>query len=70
MNSYYSNLIEGHKALPRDIEKALKGNFSPEEDDQRNQRLSVAHIKTESAMRKRLEFKWGHCSRINTFPRF
>ncbi len=23
MNSYYSNLIEGHKTLPRDIEKAL-----------------------------------------------
>jgi Fic family protein len=25
MNSYYSNLIEGHKTRPRDIESALKG---------------------------------------------
>jgi hypothetical protein len=28
MNSYYSNLIEGHKTLPRDIERALKSEFS------------------------------------------
>jgi Fic family protein len=51
MNSYYSNLIEGHKTLPRDIERALKHDFSDQEDDQRNQRLSVAHIKAERAMR-------------------
>ena len=24
MNCYYSNLIEGHKTLPRDIERAMK----------------------------------------------
>ena len=54
MNSYYSNLIEGHKTLPRDIEKALNEDFSILEDDQRNQRLSVAHIRTERAMRVRL----------------
>ena len=54
MNSYYSNLIEGHKTLPRDIEKALKEDFSTQEDDQRNQRLSVAHIRAERAMRTRL----------------
>lgn len=51
MNSYYSNLIEGHKTLPRDIERALNQDFSTQEDDQRNQRLSVAHIKTEKSMR-------------------
>ncbi len=51
MNSYYSNLIEGHKTLPRDIERALNQDFSTREDDQRNQRLSVAHIKTEKSMR-------------------
>jgi hypothetical protein len=28
MNSYYSNLIEGHKTLPRDIENALRRDFS------------------------------------------
>lgn len=54
MNSYYSNLIEGHKTLPRDIEKALRGDFSAHEDDQRNQRLSVAHIRAEQALRARL----------------
>ena len=28
MNCYYSNLIEGHNTHPRDIEQALKENFS------------------------------------------
>jgi hypothetical protein len=28
MNSYYSNLIEGHKTLPRDIERAMRADFS------------------------------------------
>src|SRR6476646_6536830 len=28
MNSYYSNLIEGHKTLPRDIERALREDYS------------------------------------------
>lgn len=54
MNSYYSNLIEGHKTLPREIERALRDDFSGAEDQQRNQRLSVAHIRTETAMRDRL----------------
>lgn len=54
MNSYYSNLIEGHKTLPRDIEKALRNDFSPQPDTQRNQLLSVAHIKAEKSMRTRL----------------
>lgn len=57
MNSYYSNLIEGHKTLPRDIERALKQDFSAMEDDQRNQRLSVAHIKADRAMRALLTEK-------------
>lgn len=50
MNSYYSNLIEGHKTLPRDIEKALQEDFSDKEA-LRNQRMSVAHIAAENAMR-------------------
>ena len=55
MNSYYSNLIEGHKTLPRDIERALRDDFSDREEDRRNQLLSVAHIRTEASMRQRLE---------------
>jgi Fic family protein len=54
MNSYYSNLIEGHKTLPRDIERALHDDFSDREDDRRNQLLSVAHIRAEAAMRRRM----------------
>jgi Fic family protein len=54
MNSYYSNLIEGHKTLPRDIARALRDDFSEREEDRRNQLLNVAHIRTEEAMRLRL----------------
>lgn len=54
MNSYYSNLIEGHKTLPKDIERAMRNDFSTGPDDLRNQKLSVAHIQTEGAMRARL----------------
>jgi Fic family protein len=54
MNSYYSNLIEGHKTLPRDIERAMRDDWSEREDDRRNQLLSVAHIRAETAMRRRL----------------
>ncbi|RPJ35416.1 MAG: Fic family protein [Verrucomicrobiaceae bacterium] len=54
MNSYYSNLIEGHKTLPRDIERALRDDFSDREEDRRNQLMSVAHIRAEQAMRQRL----------------
>ncbi len=54
MNSYYSNLIEGHKTLPRDIDRALRHDFSQSRSEQRNQMLSVAHVETEIAMRERL----------------
>lgn len=50
MNCYYSNLIEGHKTLPRDIEKAARKDFSTDEKKRDNQELSVAHIQTEEAM--------------------
>src|SRR5215471_13537829 len=39
MNSYYSNLIEGHKTLPRDIEKALRKDFSENPEQRANQLL-------------------------------
>ena len=31
MNTYYSNLIEGHNTRPRDIERALAGEFDLDE---------------------------------------
>lgn len=36
MNSYYSNLIEDHKTPPRDIQRALRKDFSDREDERRN----------------------------------
>ena len=47
MNCYYSNLIEGHRTLPTDIEKALNNNFV---DDLRIKNLqleAIAHIKVQ-----------------------
>ena len=55
MNSYYSNLIEGHKTLPRDIEKALEENFAKDPKKRANQKLNRAHIQTEAAMLHRMQ---------------
>jgi Fic family protein len=54
MNSYYSNLIEGHKTLPRDIERALQADYSTAPAQRANQHLSRAHIETETLMNDRL----------------
>jgi Fic family protein len=54
MNCYYSNLIEGHKTTPQDIERALKHNFSADESKRNHQRLSLAHIEVEQTMVERL----------------
>ena len=54
MNSYYSNLIEGHKTLPRDIERALKQDFSENDAERANQHLNRAHIQVEELMLNRL----------------
>src|ERR1700758_1754724 len=55
MNSYYSNLIEGHKTLPRDIERALRGDYSSNPERRASQWLNRAHIETETLMLQRLE---------------
>ena len=44
MNCYYSNLIEGHKTIPRDIERAMKRDFSHDQTQRDNQQLSLSHI--------------------------
>jgi len=54
MNCYYSNLIEGHKTIPRDIERALKRDFSENATQRDNQQLSLAHIAVEKSMEERL----------------
>lgn len=54
MNCYYSNLIEGHKTTPRDIERAMKRDFSHDQTQRDNQQLSLAHIAVEKLMEERL----------------
>lgn len=54
MNCYYSNLIEGHKTIPRDIERAMKQDFSHDQIQRANQQLSLAHIAVEKLMEERL----------------
>ena len=54
MNCYYSNLIEGHKTIPRDIERAMKREFAHDQTQRDNQQLSLAHIAVEKLMEERL----------------
>ena len=54
MNCYYSNLIEGHKTTPRDIERALRQDFSADETQRNHQQLGLAHIAVEKLMVERL----------------
>ena len=44
MNCYYSNLIEGHTTHPRDIDRALKNDYSADPKKRDLQREAVAHI--------------------------
>ena len=47
MNSYYSNLIEGHRTTPRDIDAALRKEFSRETKHRQLQQLHWAHVETQ-----------------------
>ena len=44
INSYYSNLIEGHRTLPHQIRAAQQGEFSRDPAQRDLQRESLAHI--------------------------
>src|SRR5712672_4174234 len=44
MNCYYSNLIEGHDTHPRDIDRALKGDYSKDSKKRDLQLEAKAHI--------------------------
>jgi Fic family protein len=47
MNSYYSNLIEGQSTHPRNIDRALKHDFSAKPSVAMRQRIAVAHMEAE-----------------------
>ena len=48
MNSYYSNLIEGHDTRPRDIERAISGHLDEDEGRRNLQLEAVAHARVHS----------------------
>jgi Fic family protein len=50
MNCYYSNLIEGHDTHPRDIDKALRKDYSAEPARRALQLEAVAHIEVQQAI--------------------
>jgi Fic family protein len=47
INCYYSNLIEGHPTLPREIDDALKFRYSDEPERRDLQLEAVAHIEVQ-----------------------
>lgn len=50
LNSYHSNLIEGHKTSILDIEAALQQDYSKDEQKRYAQQLCAAHVQTERAL--------------------
>lgn len=54
VNSYYSNLIEGHHTRLADVEKALRQEYAPDDEKRCLQMEAVAHIRTEEALEQRL----------------
>lgn len=53
INSYYSNRIEGEHTTPADIEKAVKREYSADEEKKRLQLLNVAHIEVQKLIDER-----------------
>jgi Fic family protein len=54
MNSYYSNLIEGHRTHPYDIERALKKDLSADPRQRALQIESKAHVEVQNLIDARL----------------
>jgi len=48
MNTYYSNLIEGHNTRPRDIERALAGELDQNEGRRSLQIEAAAHVRVQA----------------------
>jgi Fic family protein len=54
INSYYSNLIEGHSTHPVDIERAMRQDYSKDPARRDLQKESLAHINCQRALEIRL----------------
>lgn len=48
MNTYYSNLIEGHNTHPRDIERALAGDLVDDKQRRNLQLEAAAHVRVQA----------------------
>src|SRR5216683_5867891 len=48
MNTYYSNLIEGHNTRPRDIARALAGELDKDNDRRNLQLEAAAHVRVQA----------------------
>jgi Fic family protein len=48
MNAYYSNLIEGHNTRPKDIERALAGEFDADRGRRNLQLEAAAHVRVQA----------------------
>src|SRR4051812_35808265 len=62
MNSYYSNLIEGHATHPLEIERALQKDFSIDPAQRALQLESAAHIEVQTLLKERLASQPSICS--------
>lgn len=59
LNSYYSNLIEGHRSSLKAIEEALERRYDPDSEKRYAQDLCVAHMKAEAELVGLLEARKG-----------
>lgn len=50
MNTYYSNLIEGHDTRPRDIQRALAGQLDADEGRRNLQVEAAAHVRVQAVV--------------------
>lgn len=65
MNTYYSNLIEGHNTRPRDIERALEQDFEDDEQRRSLQKEAAAHVRVQAETPPRWKQILRGCSTKN-----
>jgi len=59
INSYYSNLIEGHHTHPADVERAVRKEYDEDPKKRALQKLSLAHIEVQKKIEKKLQDEPG-----------
>ncbi len=80
MNTYYSNLIEGHNTRPRDIECALEGKLNLDKERRNLQLEAVAHARVQGQIDRMMAenrlpepasvdfIRWLHCEFYKDLP--